>query len=89
MFSSCNIHWNYGLLPQTWEDPSFAKSEVEGALGDNDPSIPLIMIIDSRLYHNAILGVQHNIPKPLGEVVKVKPLGASSMIGSIFLIVSV
>ncbi|RZB82813.1 Soluble inorganic pyrophosphatase 6, chloroplastic isoform B [Glycine soja] len=32
-----NIHWNYGLLPQTWEDPSFANSEVEGALGDNDP----------------------------------------------------
>nr|GMD07224.1 soluble inorganic pyrophosphatase 6, chloroplastic-like [Ipomoea batatas]GMD08788.1 soluble inorganic pyrophosphatase 6, chloroplastic-like [Ipomoea batatas] len=32
-----NIHWNYGLLPQTWEDPSFANSEVDGAFGDNDP----------------------------------------------------
>lgn len=34
---SYNINWNYGLLPQTWEDPSFANSEVEGAFGDNDP----------------------------------------------------
>ncbi|KAL6569110.1 hypothetical protein OROHE_003391 [Orobanche hederae] len=25
-----NINWNYGLLPQTWEDPSFANDEVEG-----------------------------------------------------------
>ncbi|KAL6580885.1 Soluble inorganic pyrophosphatase 6, chloroplastic [Orobanche minor] len=32
-----NINWNYGLLPQTWEDPSFANDEVEGAFGDNDP----------------------------------------------------
>lgn len=37
MFVSYNINWNYGLLPQTWEDPSFANSEVDGALGDNDP----------------------------------------------------
>eukprot|EP00257_Ricinus_communis_P025661 XP_025013075.1 soluble inorganic pyrophosphatase 6, chloroplastic isoform X2 [Ricinus communis] len=34
-----NINWNYGLLLQTWEDPSFANTEVEGALGDNDPEI--------------------------------------------------
>lgn len=34
-----NINWNYGLFPQTWEDPSFANSEVEGAFGDNDPGI--------------------------------------------------
>lgn len=32
-----NINWNYGLLPQTWEDPSLANPEVEGAFGDNDP----------------------------------------------------
>ncbi|XP_052733356.1 soluble inorganic pyrophosphatase 6, chloroplastic-like isoform X2 [Vigna angularis] len=32
-----NIHWNYGLLPQTWENPSFANSKVEGEVGDNDP----------------------------------------------------
>ncbi|MFS7920683.1 putative inorganic diphosphatase [Helianthus anomalus] len=25
------------LLPQTWEDPSFANPEVDGAFGDNDP----------------------------------------------------
>ncbi|KAK4380853.1 Soluble inorganic pyrophosphatase 6, chloroplastic [Sesamum angolense] len=27
-----NINWNYGLLPQTWEDPSLANAEVEGLL---------------------------------------------------------
>ena len=32
-----NINWNYGLLPQTWEDPTTANADVEGALGDNDP----------------------------------------------------
>ena len=36
---SYNINWNYGLLPQTWEDPSLANAEVEGAFGDNDPGI--------------------------------------------------
>ncbi|RVW56216.1 Soluble inorganic pyrophosphatase 6, chloroplastic [Vitis vinifera] len=35
--SRYDINWNYGLLPQTWEDPSFANSEVGGAFGDNDP----------------------------------------------------
>jgi len=54
VFSSYNIHWNYGLLPQTWEDPSFANAEVDGAFGDNDPGIPLIMIVDSRLCHGVI-----------------------------------
>lgn len=39
---SYNINWNYGLLPQTWEDPSFANSEVEGAFGDNDPGITAV-----------------------------------------------
>jgi inorganic pyrophosphatase len=43
-YSSYNIHWNYGLLPQTWEDPSLANHEVEGAFGDNDPGIPKISI---------------------------------------------
>ncbi|KAI6221081.1 Inorganic diphosphatase [Aphelenchoides besseyi] len=28
--------WNYGALPQTWEDPSF-KDEATLAFGDNDP----------------------------------------------------
>lgn len=32
-----NINWNYGLLPQTWEDPSHSNPDVEGAAGDNDP----------------------------------------------------
>lgn len=30
------------MLPQTWEDPSFANIEVEGAFGDNDPGILVV-----------------------------------------------
>ncbi|MBA0607741.1 hypothetical protein Godav_020006 [Gossypium davidsonii] len=50
-----NINWNYGLLPQTWEDPSFANSEVEGAFGDNDP---VWAITDSRGKIGEILKVK-------------------------------
>nr|QLC27662.1 soluble inorganic pyrophosphatase [Pyrus x bretschneideri] len=46
-----NINWNYGLLPQTWEDPSLANNEVEGAFGDNDPG-------DSRRKIGEILKVK-------------------------------
>ncbi|CAA2990844.1 soluble inorganic pyrophosphatase 6, chloroplastic [Olea europaea subsp. europaea] len=62
---SYNINWNYGLLPQTWEDPSFANTEVEGAFGDNDP----VDVVE-------IGGTQAKI----GEVLKVKPLAALAMI---------
>merc|ERR1712085_221452 len=30
------IFWNYGMFPQTWEDPSVVHSETKFA-GDNDP----------------------------------------------------
>ncbi|XP_008787749.2 soluble inorganic pyrophosphatase 6, chloroplastic-like isoform X2 [Phoenix dactylifera] len=60
-----NINWNYGLLPQTWEDPSFANSEVEGALGDNDP-VDVVEIGERRA--------------KIGDVLKVKPLAALAMI---------
>ncbi|KAL2346371.1 hypothetical protein Fmac_000371 [Flemingia macrophylla] len=60
-----NIHWNYGLLPQTWEDPSSANPEVEGALGDNDP-VDVVEIGESR--------------RKIGEVLKIKPLAALAMI---------
>jgi inorganic pyrophosphatase len=36
-YNRYNINWNYGLFPQTWEDPTTANSDVEGAFGDNDP----------------------------------------------------
>ncbi|XP_022762857.1 soluble inorganic pyrophosphatase 6, chloroplastic-like [Durio zibethinus] len=60
-----NINWNYGLLPQTWEDPSLANSEVEGAFGDNDP-VDLVEIGESR--------------RKIGDILKVKPLAALAMI---------
>ncbi|KAL4179993.1 hypothetical protein AMTRI_Chr13g89940 [Amborella trichopoda] len=60
-----NINWNYGLLPQTWEDPSFANPEVEGAFGDNDP-VDVVEIGETT--------------GKIGEILKVKPLGALAMI---------
>lgn len=60
-----NINWNYGLLPQTWEDPSYANLEVDGALGDNDP-VDVIEIGEARA--------------KIGEVLKIKPLAALAMI---------
>lgn len=60
-----NINWNYGLLPQTWEDPTSANSEVEGAFGDNDP-VDVVEIGERRAN--------------VGDVLKVKPLAALAMI---------
>lgn len=30
-FYPYNINWNYGLLPQTWEDPAHHSAEVDNA----------------------------------------------------------
>ncbi|XP_010444384.1 PREDICTED: soluble inorganic pyrophosphatase 6, chloroplastic [Camelina sativa] len=60
-----NINWNYGLFPQTWEDPTLANTEVEGAFGDNDP-VDVVEIGESQ--------------RKTGEVLKVKPLAALAMI---------
>ncbi|KAF8819170.1 type I inorganic pyrophosphatase PPase [Cardiosporidium cionae] len=60
------IYWNYGALPQTWEDPSLAGDEsVYGSFGDNDP-LDIIEIGGGTL--------------PLGCVIPVKILGAFSLI---------
>ena len=32
-FYPYNIHWNYGLLPQTWEDPGHKHPELGAAVG--------------------------------------------------------
>ncbi|KAJ4962156.1 hypothetical protein NE237_022095 [Protea cynaroides] len=48
-----------------WEDPSFANSEAEGALGDNDP-VDVVEIGEHR--------------GKVGEILKVKPLSALAMI---------
>ena len=59
-----NIHWNYGMLPQTWEDPSH-KNEATGVLGDNDP-MDVVEIGD--------------VTCDMGGVYDVKPLGVLAMI---------
>jgi len=59
-----NINWNYGLLPQTWEDPGH-KNEATGCLGDNDPMD--VVEIGSTTCE-------------MGGVYPVKPLGVYAMI---------
>ncbi|DBB11692.1 TPA: V-ATPase V0 sector subunit c'' [Trebouxia sp. C0006] len=63
-FYPYNINWNYGLLPQTWEDPNHHNSDVDAA-GDNDP----VDVVE--------IGGQAGV---MGAVYKVKPLGVLAMI---------
>lgn len=58
------LFWNYGAVPQTWEDPSIKHHEV-GMFGDNDP-------LDVVEIGSGTLG--------FGEIAEVKPLGVLSMI---------
>merc|ERR1719428_934861 len=58
------IFWNYGYLPQTWEDPEVKHPEL-GVFGDNDPVD--VVEIGSRAHDQ-------------GELVKVKVLGTLAMI---------
>mmetsp|Transcript_1912 Transcript_1912/g.5624 ORF Transcript_1912/g.5624 Transcript_1912/m.5624 type:complete len:275 (+) Transcript_1912:59-883(+) len=58
------IFWNYGYLPQTWEDPNVEHPELK-VFGDNDPVD--VVEIGSRTQAE-------------GEVTKVKVLGTLAMI---------
>jgi len=58
------IYWNYGYLPQTWEDPTVEHPELR-VLGDNDPVD--VVEIGTRAHSQ-------------GDVVRVKVLGAFAMI---------
>jgi len=60
------IFWNYGCLPQTWEDPNVkGNDDVDGAFGDNDP-VDVVEIGAASL--------------PMGSFTPVKVLGCLSMI---------
>ena len=58
------IFWNYGCLPQTWEDPNVKHPEL-GCFGDDDP-IDVVEIGSASL--------------AMGSVKTVKPLGVLAMI---------
>jgi len=60
------IFWNYGCLPQTWEDPNVkGDADVGGAFGDNDP-VDVVEIGAAAL--------------PMGSFTPIKVLGCLSMI---------
>lgn len=58
------IFWNYGCLPQTWEDPNEKHPELK-VFGDDDP-IDVVEIGSKAL--------------SMGSIVPVKPLGVLAMI---------
>ena len=58
------IFWNYGCLPQTWEDPSVEHPELK-CLGDNDP-VDVVEI--------------GSVALAMGSVTEVKVLGVLAMI---------
>jgi inorganic pyrophosphatase len=59
------ILWNYGMLPQTWEDPDEISEELGGVGGDNDPTD--VVEIGSTACSS-------------GQVYQVKPVCAFAMI---------
>nr|QKY15128.1 inorganic pyrophosphatase chloroplastic (IPY3) [Polytomella parva] len=63
-FYPYNINWNYGMLPQTWEDPAHTH-KVLNAAGDNDP-VDVVEI--------------SSVPHESGGVYSVKPVGVYAMI---------
>lgn len=64
VFPMVGYPFNYGAIPQTWEDPSHKDSQID-ALGDNDP-IDVIEIGCRR--------------KEVGEVYQAKVLGAFGLL---------
>lgn len=64
VFPMCGYPFNYGAIPQTWENPKHKDDQI-GAFGDNDP-IDVIEIGSLR--------------KSIGEVYQAKVLGAFALI---------
>jgi inorganic pyrophosphatase len=50
------IYWNYGALPQTWEDPNVVHPEIK-CIGDNDP-IDVVEIGSKQLEVGSIVKVR-------------------------------
>ena len=59
-----NINWNYGMLPQTWEDPKHEHPTMKVS-GDNDP-VDVVEI--------------GSVALAMGSVTPVKPVGVYAMI---------
>jgi inorganic pyrophosphatase len=56
-FYPYNINWNYGFLPQTWEDPAHTNAECGGVGGDNDP-VDVVEISSTQLKMGGVYSVK-------------------------------
>lgn len=64
IFPSKGYPWNYGAIPQTWEDPNVLEKKTN-CVGDNDP----LDVIDIS-----------NVKKEIGEIYAAKVLGCLGLI---------
>ena len=56
-FYPYNINWNYGLLPQTWEDPAHANEECGGVfVSGYDSFLLFCCCLTRRNCHNCRSG---------------------------------
>ena len=53
-FYPYNINWNYGMLPQTWEDPAHTDDSLDGVAVCPGAELCLVLLTPSGL--NAMLG---------------------------------
>ena len=56
-FYPYNINWNYGFLPQTWEDPNEKNDDCGGVCGDNDP-VDVVEISSTKLEMGGVYPVK-------------------------------
>ena len=59
------IKWNYGFIPQTWEDPNHQIESLNNLSGDNDP-VDIVILGD--------------ITYSIGTVINIKVIGTFAMI---------
>jgi inorganic pyrophosphatase len=64
-FSYGDLPFNYGCIPQTWEDPSHSPMGLDNLYGDNDP----LDVVEISSH-----------PLELGKIYKVKVLGVIALI---------
>lgn len=68
-FYPYNIHWNYGMLPQTWEDPELKSEELGGIAVSPSPCLPPYNLEQSQ--SAAFSNVCHHLTFDFNQTVSV------------------
>ena len=82
------IYWNYGCIPQTWEDPNVVHPVVK-CIGDNDPidvveiGSKVDSITASSIRYSMLTTFTDKQVLDTGSVSKIKVLGVLAMIDQV------